>query len=347
MVTLDTVLDTRIATQRLAGNGLTRAVDVVSLLACVQSQERGHAFWSLGMRTAGLTYADVQGEFDAGAFLRTHILRPTWHFVAAADLRWIQAVTAARVQQLNGTIYRQQGLDPRERDRALKLIVNELAGELYPTRVELGRVLAAEGLRLAYLIMNAELEGVICSGPMRGAQHTYALVSERVGQSANGDADELAYRFFAGHGPASVNDFARWSSLTVSQCNQAVEGAADRLGSEILDGSRLWFDPAAAPRPTASDRAMLLPLYDELTLSYPVINFARAGQHPHQPGADRHVGSVIVDKMDVGTWRRTVKGRKLIMELTLAPSVDVDQRAAVEDEAARLAGFLGKELQLA
>ena len=176
------MLDTRIATQRLAGNGLARAVDVVSLLACVQSQEHAHAFWSLGMRTAGLTYAEVQGEFDAGAFLRTHILRPTWHFVAAADLRWIQAVTAARVQQLNGTIYRQQGLDPRERDRALKLIVNELAGGASLTRAELGRVLAAEGLRLAYLIMNAELEGVICSGPMRGAQHTYALVSERVGQ---------------------------------------------------------------------------------------------------------------------------------------------------------------------
>ncbi len=113
MLTRDAVLDTRIATQRLAGNGLARAVDVVSLLACVQSQEQAHAFWSLGMRTAGLTYAEVQGEFDAGAFLRTHILRPTWHFVAAADLRWIQAVTAARVQQLNGTIYRQQGLDRR------------------------------------------------------------------------------------------------------------------------------------------------------------------------------------------------------------------------------------------
>ena len=345
MVTRDTVLDTRIATQRLAGNGLARAVDVVSLLACVQSQEHAHAVWSLGMRTAGLTYAEVQGEFDAGTFLRTHILRPTWHFVAAADLRWIQGSTAARVQQLNGTIYRQQGLDTHERDHALKLIMKELAGGAYLTRAELGRVLAAEGVRLAYLIMNAELEGVICSGPMRGAQHTYALVSERVGHSANGDAGDLAYRFFAGHGPASVKDFTRWSSLTVTQGNQAVEAAADRLDSEIVEGSALWFDPAA-PGPVTIGRAMLLPLYDELTLSYPKINFGRAELHPHQPGADRFVGSVIVDKIDVGTWRRTVKDQKLIMELALAPGVDADQRAAVEAEANRLAGFLGKELQL-
>ena len=254
MITRDAVLETRIATQRLAGNGLARAVDVVSLLACVQSQEYAHAFWSLGIRTTGLTYAEVQAEFDAGAFLRTHILRPTWHFVAAADLRWIQAVTAARVQRLNGTIYRQQGLGPDVLDRALKLIMKELAGGAYLTRAELGRVLAAEGLPLAYLIMNAELEGVICSGPMRGAQHTYALVSERVSDSADGDGGELAYRFFVGHGPASVKDFARWSSLTLTQCNQAVEAAAGRLDSEIVEGSTMWFDPAARDRRVATGR---------------------------------------------------------------------------------------------
>ncbi len=270
------MLETRIANQRLAGNGLGRAVDVVSLLACVQSQEHAHAFWSLGMRTDGLTYAEVQREFDAGTFLRTHILRPTWHFVAAADLRWIQAVTAARVQQLNGTIYRQQGLGPTERDRALELIMNALTGGACLTRTELGRVLAAEGPRLAYLIMNAELEGVICSGPMRGAQHTYALVSERVGHSADGDAGELAYRFFAGHGPASVKDFARWSSLTLTQCHRAVEAAGNRLDSETFEGSTLWFDPTA-PEPSTSARAMLLPMYDELTLSYPKINFSAHG----------------------------------------------------------------------
>ena len=91
---------------------------------------------------------------------------------------------------------------------------------------------------------------------------------------------------------------------------------------------------------------MLLPLYDELTLSYPKINFDRARQHPHQPGTDRYVGAVIVDMIDIGTWRRTVKGQKLIMELALAPGVGPEQRAAVEAEATRLARFLDKELLL-
>ena len=116
------VLARRIAGQYLADNGLTTATDVVRSLTCVQSQEWAHAVWSLGQRTRELTYDQVQAEFDRGDFVRTHILRPTWHFVAAADLRWIQAVTAPRVQQLNGTMYRREGLAPADLDRALTRI---------------------------------------------------------------------------------------------------------------------------------------------------------------------------------------------------------------------------------
>jgi hypothetical protein len=171
------VLRRRLATQRLHGNRLPTAADVVRMLGGVQSQEYGHALWSLGMRTSGLTAAHVQAEFDRGAFLRTHILRPTWHFVAPEDIRWILELTSPRVQRLNETIYRQEGLDPAILERGAALIVEELRGGRYRTRTELAQALAARGLvsqrlGLAYIVMNAELEGVICSGPMRGAQQT-------------------------------------------------------------------------------------------------------------------------------------------------------------------------------
>jgi hypothetical protein len=93
-MTRQNVLQRRLATQRLLGKGLPSAADVVRLLGCVQSQEYAHALWSLGMRTSGLAAGDVQAEFERGAFLRTHVLRPTWHFVAAEDIRWILEVTA-------------------------------------------------------------------------------------------------------------------------------------------------------------------------------------------------------------------------------------------------------------
>jgi DNA glycosylase AlkZ-like len=346
------VLRRRLAIQRLQGAGLPSAADVVRLLGCVQSQEYAHALWSLGMRTSGLTVTDAQAEFDRGDFLRTHILRPTWHLVAAEDIRWILEVTAPRVQKLNRTIYRRERLDPATLDRGLALMVEELEGGRYRTRAELGQVLADQGLvghrlGLAYIVMNAELEGVICSGPMRGAQQTYALLDERAPRSADatGDAAELGRRFFLGHGPASVQDLARWSSLTVNQCREALGAIRDSLDCVTVEGVELWFDPDA-PQVGQSPDALLLPLYDELTLCYPLINFPQASGHPHAPGEDLFIGSVIIAETNVGTWRRTVQGRKMIMEIALAPGVVARSRALVEAAASKLATFVGTDLEL-
>jgi hypothetical protein len=209
------------------------------------------------------------------------------------------------------------------------------------------RRLVSQRLGLAYIVMNAELQGVICSGPMRGRQQTYALLEERVPRSADaaGDAAELARRFFAGHGPASVPDLARWSSLTIGQCRDALAAVKDRLDCVTVEGVELWFDPDA-PRARQSSEALLLPLYDELTLSYPMINFPQATGHPHNPGEDLFVGCVIIAKTNVGTWRRTVKGRKMIMEIALAPGVLQRSRSLVAAAASKLATFQGKELEL-
>jgi winged helix DNA-binding protein len=355
------VLSRRLATQRLTGDAPSTAAEVVRMLGCVQSQEYGHALWSLGMRTSGLTAADVQAEFDSGFFLRTHILRPTWHFVAAEDIRWILQVTAPRVQKLNQTIYRQHGLDPATLEQGLAIIIEELEGRRYRTRVELARALAdrglaSQGVGLAYIVMNAELAGVICSGPVRGAQQTYALLEERVPRSTGADArsasgarradiPELAARFFLGHGPASLQDLARWSSLTVGQCRDALDVIKDQLGCISVEGEELWFDPAAPP-PGPVPGALLLPLYDELTLSYPVINFPQSTGHPHQRGEDLFIGCVIISETNVGLWRRTLRGRKMIMEITVSAGVLPKSRDILEAAAADLATFLGKELEL-
>ena len=319
----------------------------------MQSQEFAPACWSLGLRTAGLSLADVRAEFDRGAFLRTHILRPTWHFVAPADLRWMLTVTAPRVHRLNAGYCRREGLDQATLDRGASVIMDALRGGAPLTRPELTAALAAEGivvagLALACLVMHAELEALICSGPMRGTQPTYALFDGRVPHSAPGTLADLVLRFFAGHGPASVKDFCRWSSLTVAQANAGLGEVADRLVCVEVEGSTLWSDPAA---PTDGDfaAALLLPLYDEATLSYPVINFPTAPDHPLAP-VSLSLGSVILDGTNVATWHRRVQGRRLIMRVDpvpgLAPGLAAGQRAAVEAAAEQLAVFLGLGLDL-
>lgn len=342
------VLHRRLATQRLLPDRLGSPAEVVGLLTGVQSQEFGHALWSLGMRSTG-TYADAQAAFDRGEFVRTHVLRPTWHFTLPEDIGWLLAVTSPRVHQLNGTMYRKLGLDPAGLDRAAGVIVEALAGGVALTRAELGQRLGTSSLTLIYQVMNAELEGLIVSGPVRGAQQTYALMDERVPRECRrtGDLAELAYRFFVGHGPASVQDLARWASLTQTQAREATEAAAPRLAEETVTGEPLWADPAAPEAPgDVAYGALLLPLYDELTLTYPALGFPAAAQHPHPAGEDQFVGSVVLGDENVGTWRRTVRGRTVEVEVALAPGRTPADRNAVAAAAGALAAFLDRRLDL-
>jgi hypothetical protein len=343
------VLHRRLATQRLLSDRLGRPAEVVGLLTGVQSQEFGHALWSLGMRSAG-TYAGASAAFDRGEFVRTHVLRPTWHFALPEDIGWLLAVTAPRVHQLNGTMYRKLGLDPAGLDRAAAVIVDALAGGVALTRAELGQRLGTGSLTLVYQVMNAELEGLVVSGPLRGAQHTYQLLEDRVPPEGRrtGDLAELAYRFFVGHGPASVRDLARWASLTQTSAREATEAAGPRLAQLTVTGEPLWFDPAA-PEPPADVAygALLLPLYDELTLTYPTSGFPVAARHPHPAGADQFVGSVVLGDENVGTWRRTLRGRTVEVEVVLASSRAAPaDRNAVTAAAEALAAFLGRTLAL-
>ena len=352
VVDLAEVLSRRLATQQLSGSRAAKAVEVVRRLTCVQSQEHAHAFWSLGMRTTGMDAAAVRAEFDAGTFLRTHILRPTWHFVAAEDLRWILAATTERVQRANGTMLRREGLDEALLGRGAGIVADALTGHRHLSRAELGRVLATaglpgQGLGLVYVLMQAELEALICSGPMRGSTSTYALVDERVpaGADRDGDLAELARRFFVGHGPASEADLRRWASLTAAQSGPALAEASSGLASVEIDGTRLWFDPDG-PEPTPADEALLLPLYDEATLTYANLGFPVADGHAHVPGTDQFVGNVVLDGRNIGTWRREVKGRRIEVALDLAPEVGAAGRRRAEQAAERLAAFLGRELVL-
>ena len=360
-VDLPTVLARRMVTQRMVGPSLPSAVAAVELLTCVQAQEFGHALWSLGMRSNSRA-SEITAAFDAGDLLRTHILRPTWHLVAPADLGWILAATSERVHLRNAGMYRQTGIDPDTVARIRDPLTEMLAGNRSLTRPEIGERLAAggitapTGMRLTHLVMHAELDGLIVSGPMRGNQHTYALAAERLAgwpvSSPDDPVAELWRRFVVGHGPTSVRDFARWSSLTLTTARAAAARVADQLDSTNVGGEELWTDPDTRSGDSdqmaeAAEAVRLVPLYDELTLNYPRLNFPLSPHHPHPPGEDVRWGSVIAGLANVGLWRRTlVDGRRRSVRLatTLDPTISPNRRVAVGHELDRLASFLQAEI---
>jgi hypothetical protein len=351
-------LDLRLATQRLSSAPLPTAADVVRLLTCVQSQERDHAFFSLGLRSRRHTYAAVRREFDRGTFVRTHILRPTWHFVLPQDLRWILAVTSPRVLSGMAGRHRQVGLaDPARLGAGLDLLTELLQDKHFRTRPELGEAFVERGSpirpgeQLGHLLLVAELRGLICSGPTRGVHHSYALVDEVVPPTPELDQDEgvreLVRRFFSGHGPATVKDFTRWSSLTVANTKAALADLGDELEQVDVDGIAHWFDPAVVPRRSpAAPAAYLFPTYDEAVLTYPQVNFTMLQDHPYAPEQNPFWAWVVEGREGVGLWKRTVTSSSVEVELNLAPSLSARRRAHVGRAAERLAGFLERELVL-
>jgi hypothetical protein len=348
----------RLRNLRLTGSQPGRPEQVVAWLGAAQAQEYGPAKWSIGMRTRGAIEATVEQALVGGRILRTHVLRPTWHFVAAADIRWLQALTAPRVEAGNALRYRQLELDQRLLTRTDRLLADALEGGRQLTRRQIGDLLSRAGIdttgqRLAYIVTHAELTALICSGAPAGKLQTYALLDERVPRGPSLPRDEalteLTVRYFTSHGPASARDFGWWSSLTQADIRAGLESAGRRLQQEIVDGVSYWFAPPSRRPPAPQPMIHLLPVYDELFVGYSqtrmVIDVVRRSSA--LAGAVSAVaGSVLLDGQLVGRWRRVEERRSQVIEVILAARLERDEREALHAAAERYAAFIDRPVEL-
>jgi hypothetical protein len=324
----------RLHNQHLARTTDTSPAAVVRWFGAMQAQEFGPAKWSIGQRIEGATEPDISRAFGAGEFLRTHVLRPTWHFVAAEDIRWLLELTAPRVHQLNAGRLRELELDNPTLAKAGKTIVAAVEGGRHRTRTDLADHLACAGIstdgqRLAYMVMHAELEGLICSGAVRGKQQTYALLSERAPQARSLARDEalaeLVGRYFTSHGPATIADFTRWCSLTVADTKRGIELLGGELERVTIDGRTYWHGALPDKLTTElSPTAHLLQAYDEYVNGY---GESRDVVDPFLHTTFRGNGYlqvIIIDGRVAGSWKRTLRTKEVQIEIhpfrTLSPA---------------------------
>jgi hypothetical protein len=263
--------------QGLWGSALKTPEAVVRWLGAVQAQEYPIANWSVGQRAAGVTDDDVQRAYADGRILRTHVLRPTWHFVGAEDIRWLLRLTAPRVHARSAPVCHRLELDAATFLKTERILTRQLAGGRHRTRRELADAFQAAGIeasgsRLAHIVMHAELEAIVCSGAPRGKQHTYALVDERAPEAETLDDDkalrELTRRYFTSRGPATVRDFVRWSSLTTRQARAGLDMAASDLARGTIDGRTYWFAASPIDGRARWTRIDLVQGYDEVVMGY-------------------------------------------------------------------------------
>ncbi len=349
-------LATRLRQQRLVGPSFESPEDVVAWMGAVQAQEFGPVRWALGQRMVSATDAAIEQAFNDGRLVRTHVLRPTWHFVHPRDIRWMLSISAPRVHTANGFWYRQAGLDSKKLARGATAMARALEGGRHLTRQELATALKAARLphaggALACLAMYAELEAVICSGPRRGKQFTYALLDERVPPAASLSADdalaELTRRYFTSHGPATIRDFTWWSGLTVAQAKIGIARAGDALDRLDIDGYTCWQSADSASARLRTPVVRLLPIYDEFLIAYRDREWVRAAAAtPVTMTPNTFVHQLVVDGRVEGSWlpKRTADG--VDVRVTAWAPLTTAVRKALRTEADRYGAFLGQPVRL-
>jgi hypothetical protein len=350
----------RLRNQRLVGEPFTTPEEVVRWLGAVQAQDYAGAKWAVAQRVVDCSDAVVEQACRDGRILRTHLLRPTWHFVLPEDIRWMLALTAPQVRARMAYYDRQLGLDDRVFRRSQAVIARALAGGQARTRDELGQTLTAAGIeasgqRLGQIMMRAELDALVASGPRQGKRSTYALLDERAPRGRTLGRDEalaaLAGRYFASHGPAQPGDFAWWSGLTVGDARRGIEAASPRLASVAVDGKTFWIAPDVPSAKARGGRAAvhLLPNYDELVVAYRDHASSLApgvvGMLRSRPDAvANHL--VTVDGRVVGGWRRLEAKGAMTVETNLLARLDRRVQASLRVAAGRFQAFLGLPVKL-
>jgi hypothetical protein len=346
----------RLRSQHLVSRHAASARDVVGSLLAVQAENPSQAAWAVASRTQNPDQAELTSLLDDGAVVRTHVLRPTWHFVRAEDIGWLLDLTGPRIRRITGQQLRTaHGLDERSIDRAVAAVTEALASRQL-TRVQLAdelreRGIPGSGQLLMILLAHAELEGLICSGGSNNGEHTYALMSARVPTRRRlGRTEalaEIALRYFTGHGPATERDLAYWATLTVTDVRTGLEQVRDRLDSFQHDGRAFWHAPGEeAPGGPQEPAGHLLQILDETYRGYQDSRWVldAAGDVPR--GRETAAGMALVDAQLVATMRRTVATDHVRFDLRPYRPLTPAQIDALDRAARRYGQYLRLEARL-
>lgn len=337
--------------QKLLQSDFTDPKEVVSYMATMQAQEFAMAKWAIALRMKEAAESEIETAFNDGRILRTHLLRSTWHFVANDDIRWMLDITAPRIIKNNAFMYRKHELTTAIFNKCNTIMEKHLRDNNYLTRDVIREEFLKAGIegdtiRISLIMIQAELEGIICSGPRQGNQFTYALIDERVPNAKRLDRDEalreLCFRYFKSRGPASIKDFTTWSGLTVKDAKEGIEMISKDFERITIEDIDYYYFPEMLP--TAHDQLhFLMPDYDEYGMGYKDRSvLIEPGSKGNKNQFDR---VIIINGMIAGSWKRTLKKDTVLIELQLFDNHKKTDKAIVTC-LEKYGKFLGKKVQL-
>jgi Winged helix DNA-binding domain len=349
----------RLLNQHVAKPRLRTAHEIVFHLGAVQSQDLGMAKWAIGVRLKGATERAVEAAIESGDVVRMHLLRPTWHFAARKDARWMLELTGPNIRA--SMKYRDSQLELTDETVRKSNRIVEKALQAGPvTRNQLVSALEAGGIsnydnRAAHLLMRAELDKVACNAPPLEGKQAYVLFDAWIPPAKPLKKEEalaaLARRYFSTRCPVTLMDFSWWSGLSLKDGRDALEAVKSSFTVNTI-GSQTWVFDASASRAGASNAAGksvgLLPAFDEMILSYT----NRSALFDGKDGLRSVVSGGIIKPIIVsggqviGTWNRRAEGEKVVVTVTPFGRLAAAATALVKEAAQRYAAFLGKPLEI-
>jgi hypothetical protein len=338
----------RLFNQHIAHAPNKSAADVVSHMLAMQGQDYRGGLWAIGLRMKTATEAAVEKAVRERAIVRTWPMRGTLHFIAAADVRWMLKLLTTKV--ISGSKSRQDyhKLDAAMFGRCEKILAKQMQGGKEFTREQITEALEKNGIemnpqRCYHIVWRLAQEGVLCYA----GQSTFALLEEWIAPAKTLSRDEslakLATRFFASHGPATIDDLARWAGISKGDAKSAIALAGKKIGALDVDGET-FYGPPAAEKVSSSTSLHLLPGFDEYVLGYKNRDHFLDPKHAAKivPGANGvFKPTIVLDGRIVGTWQRKIAGNKATIVPAPFGKFKRDQIEAIEAIFRRYQAFIG------
>ena len=320
----------RLQNQQLLNPLFCQPKELVSWLGAMQAQNYSMVKWAVGTRLKSATIQTVEEALRKGEILRTHVMRPTWHLVAAEDIRWMLKLSARRIKSANDSFAKGYDLEITDElyAKSYNLLEKILCGNKSLTKQEIaehfccsGILVEADNHRMTRFMVRAEQEGIVCSGEDKGGKYTYALLEERVPPVPEITKDEalarLARSYFRSHAPAVLQDFIWWSGLPVSEAKQAIYLIESELTAEQWNGQTWYVHEACRTRGKVSGRLHLLPSYDEYLISYKDRTDVLNKEYQHKAfnsfGIFRPV--ILYNGQIVGNWNKVIQKQTTHIEM--------------------------------